>query len=221
MKTSDIPVRIIIADDHELFRDGFRSLLAKQTAIELVAEAANGSELVSLTEKFEPDVVLTDIKMPLLDGIEATRILKAKFPDLGIIALSMFNDDALIVRMLEAGARGYLLKNADKTAMIDAIITVSHQIPYYCPSTNIKLARLIAESRFDPLHPVLKIAFTENEKAVMCLICQAFSSREIAAQLHYSVRTIEGFRKSIMEKINERKTAGIIVYAIRNHIYIP
>ena len=107
------PIRVIVADDHEIFRDGFRALLKKQQDIELVAEAEDGKELVELVNKFKPDVIITDVKMPKSDGIEATRILEEKYPGIGIIALSMFDEEGLIVDMLEAGAKG-LLKNAAK-----------------------------------------------------------------------------------------------------------
>lgn len=219
MKAPYAPVKIILADDHEIFRDGFHSLLKNQTAIVLLAEAANGQQLVALTEKHLPDVVLTDIQMPVMDGIEATRIITAKFPQVAIIALSMFNDDDLIMEMLEAGAKGYLIKNAHKTEIIDAINTVSQNKPYYCSATSIKLAQLIANSRFNPNNPSKKIMFTDREKEVICLICQQFSNKEISAALHLSVRTIEGYRERILQKTNARNTAGIVMYALHHNIY--
>ncbi len=219
MKIPYAPVKIILADDHEIFRDGFHSLLKNQTGIMLLAEAANGQQLVTLTEKHLPDVVLTDIKMPLMDGIEATRIITAKYPQVAIIALSMFNDDKLIIDMLEAGAKGYLLKNAHKTEIIDAINTVSQHKPYYCSATGIKLAQLIANSRFNPNNPSPKNKFTGKEKEIICLICQQFSNKEISAALHLSIRTIEGYRERILQKTNARNTAGIVIYAIKYNIY--
>src|SRR5690348_11549499 len=103
-------INILLADDHEIFRDGFRIMLKKQNKIVLVGEAENGKELIELTTSLQPDIIITDIKMPKIDGIEATRILANKYPHMGIIALTMFDDNHLIIDMLEAGARGYLIK---------------------------------------------------------------------------------------------------------------
>lgn len=221
MKSPYTPIRIILADDHEIFRDGFQSLLQKQTGIQLQAEAANGEQLITLVEKYLPDVVLTDIRMPLMDGIEATRVIAGKYPQVAIIALSMFNDDRLIIDMLEAGAKGYLIKNAHKTEIIDAINTVSQHKPYYCSATTVKLAHMVANSQFSPGAPSIKLKFTEKEKEVICLICRQFSNKEISEELHLSIRTIEGYRERILEKTGSRNTAGIVIYAIKHNIYTP
>jgi DNA-binding NarL/FixJ family response regulator len=165
--------------------------------------------------------VLTDIMMPGMDGIEATRIITKKYPQVGVIALSMFNDDKSIIDMLEAGAKGYLLKNANKTDIIDAINTVARGKAYYCSSTGVKLAQLIANSRFDPNIPGSRELFTDKEKEIICLICKEYSNKEISELLHLSVRTIEGHRERIVLKTNAKNTAGIVVYAIRNNIFIP
>jgi DNA-binding NarL/FixJ family response regulator len=156
MKTPYTPLRIILADDHEIFRDGFQSLLQNQSHITLMAEAADGQQLVRLTEKHLPDVILTDIQMPVMDGLQATRIIAAKYPQVGIIALTMFSNDNMIIEMLEAGALGYLLKNAHKSEIVEAINTVAMHKPFYCNTTEIKMARLIANSRFNPNDPSKK-----------------------------------------------------------------
>ena len=120
MKTAN-PIRIILADDHEIFRDGFKAMLKKQPSVELIGEASDGEELVEVTRQLNPDVVVTDIKMPRMDGLQATRILSKEFPQIGIIALSMIDEENLIIDMMEAGAKGYLLKNAHKNEIIEAI----------------------------------------------------------------------------------------------------
>jgi DNA-binding NarL/FixJ family response regulator len=121
-------IRLVIADDHEIFRDGLSLMLSKQDRVILSGQAKDGEELLQLVEEVRPDLVLTDIKMPRLDGIAATRILLQRYPDLKIIALSMYEEEDLIVEMLEAGARGYLLKNADKKEIMEAVLTVSGEI---------------------------------------------------------------------------------------------
>jgi DNA-binding NarL/FixJ family response regulator len=183
----------------------------------VIAEAADGRQLVEMTERLNPDVVVTDIKMPGIDGIQATKMLTEKFPAVNVIALSMFDDENLIVDMLEAGARGYLLKNAHKTEIIEAIKAVHHHEIYYCNHTTRKLAALIAKSKFTPNQP--KPQFTDKEIEIIQLICQEYSNKEIATQLHIGPRTIESYRERIMEKMNVRNTAGIVVYAIRKNIY--
>ena len=215
------PINIILADDHEIFRDGFAAMFKKPSGITMVAEARNGLQLVSLVEKLQPDIVLTDILMPEMDDLEATRIISAKFPAIGIIALSMFNDDHLIIDMLEAGAKGYLLKNAHKKEIMEAIRTVARHEPYYCSQTSLKLARLIASSRFAPGRPAEKQGFTEKENEIIRLICQQCSNKEISEKLHLSIRTIEGYREKILEKMDAKNTAGIVVYAIRHGIFKP
>ena len=213
------PIQIVLADDHEIFRDGFRVMLKKQTGVNLIGEAANGEELVKMVEELQPDVVVTDIKMPKLDGIGATKILTKKFPDIGVISLSMFDEENLIIDMLEAGAKGYLLKNAHKDEIIAAVEAVYNDQTYYCNHTSRKLTKMIADSSFNPNRRPVKPELSEKEINVMRLVCQEFSNKEIASQLKLSVRTIEGYREKIQEKINARNTAGIVVYAIKNRIY--
>lgn len=218
-KSTYVPIRIVLADDHEIFRDGFSGLLKKQDDIKMIGEASNGEELVRITEKLMPDVVLTDIRMPVMDGIEATKLITQKFPQVYVIALSMFNDDNLVIDMMEAGAKGYLLKNAHKTEIIDAIRTVNRDEIYYCKQTSDKLIKMMANSRFHPQKDKLIESFSPKEIEIIKLICQQFSSKEISEHLHSSIRTIEGYRKKIQEKMKVKNSAGIVVYAIRNNIF--
>ena len=219
MSNQYLPIRIVLADDHEIFRDGFRVMLKKQTSVELAGEAADGEELIKLVREVYPDVIITDIKMPNMDGIQATKLLTKEFPDIGIISLSMFDEENLIIDMLEAGAKGYLLKNADKNEIIAAVEAVHNKQTYYCNHTSRKLTKMIAESSFDPYKRPRAPEFSEKEISVMRYICQELSNKEIAERLFLSVRTIEGYRERIQEKINARNTAGIVVYAIKHRIY--
>ncbi len=215
------PIKIILADDHEIFRDGFNVMMKKQHEIDIVGEAANGQQLLNMVRKLQPDVVLTDIKMPLMDGVEATRMIVREFPHIGIIALSMFDDVNLIIEMLEAGAKGYLLKSAHKREIFEAIRTVYRDEVYYCNSTSHKMAMMIARSHFNPNKPKERVHFNDREIEIIKLICQEFSNKEISDSLHLSIRTIEGYREKIMEKTNARNAVGIVVYAIKNGIYKP
>jgi len=206
------PIRIILADDHEIFRDGFTNLIDMQPGIELVAEAADGEQLIRVTQKFLPDVVLTDIKMPVMDGIEATRDIAKKFPHIGIIALSMFNDDDLLFDMMEAGAKGYLLKNAQKEEVISAINSVNKNAQYFCNDTQLKLAKLNFKNRRNN-HDL-----NEREIEIMKLICKEFSNKEIGEIISLSSRTIEGHRERILQKTQSRNTVGIVRFAYKHKI---
>lgn len=211
-------IKLIIADDHEIFRDGFKLMLSKFPEIILVGEAGNGRELVELIEKLDPDVILTDIKMPVMDGIEATKKIAELYPDKGIIGLSMYDDDELIIEMLEAGAKGYLIKNAGKDQIIEAIKTVYNDEPYYCKTTSHKLTQMIAKSRFNPYKKSAKAEFSEREKEIIDCICHELTNKEIGDKLFISVRTVEGHRLKILEKMNVKNTVGLVVYAIKNGI---
>ena len=165
-------ISLVIADDHEIFRDGLALMLGKQETVLLAGQAGDGQELVRLVEETHPDMVLTDIKMPRLDGIAAARLLLQRYPGLKIIALSMFEEEDLIVEMLEAGARGYLLKNADKQEIMEAILTVEEGNIFYCKHTTARLASLIVRSKFDAHKKAQGLLFTDREKEVVRLICK-------------------------------------------------
>lgn len=221
MQKSPQAIKVILADDHELFRDGFAVMLKKQPDIELIAEAENGERLLHLTHELQPEVVVTDIKMPKVDGIEVMKRMKKEFPHIGVIALTNYNEESLLVEMLEAGAKGFLLKSANKEEIVDAIKKVYHEKTAFCQQTNAKLAQLIANSKFQPYRRKKKAEFNEREKTIVQLICKGFTNKEIAAQLFLSKRTIESNREVIMEKMEVESTAGLICYAISHAIYQP
>ena len=214
-------INVVIADDHEIFRDGLKLVISKSPHIKLVAEAANGSELVELVLAHHPHVVVTDIKMPIKDGIEATRIIKEKAPEVGVIGFSMFDEDDLIMEMLEAGATGYLLKNADKEEVLEAITTVYQEETFYCKNTSKKLAMMIAKSKFNPYSKKKRPEFNDREQEVIQLICQELTNKEIAEKLFMSVRTVEGYRLRIQEKMGVKNTVGLVIYAIQHDLFKP
>ena len=216
-----VPVKVVIADDHEIFRDGLKLVLQKQKDIFVAGEAADGRELIELVKHQLPDVVVTDVKMPNLDGVAAAKYLAEHYPSIGVIALTMFDEEDLIVDMLEAGAKGYLLKNADKSEILEAVHTVANNQPHYCRLTSQKLASMVAKSKFNLHLKKEKTAFNEREKEIICYICDGLTNKEIGEKIFLSVRTVEGLRLKIIEKMNVKNTAGIIVYAIRENLYSP
>ena len=220
MTTPYTKIKILLADDHEFFRDGFIFFIKDAPDIELVDTASNGKQLLQMAEKYLPDVILTDIKMPVMDGIEATKIITANYPQIAIIALSMSNEENFIVEMIEAGAKGYLIKNAQKHEILEAIRTVAKHELYYCESTNRKFAELVAHHYIDPKNPGM-IKFSEKEKEIIRLICMEYSNKEISVQLKIKLRTVEGVRKRMIKRVNARNAVGLAVYAIRYNIFNP
>jgi DNA-binding NarL/FixJ family response regulator len=212
-------VRVLLADDHEIYLDGLQAMLQKQTGIEVVGLASDGSECIRLTEQLLPDIILTDIMMPVMDGIAATKHLVKHHPNMNIIALSMFDQDNLIIDMLEAGAKGYLIKNAHKSEILEAIQSVYKNIPYYCRSTTTRLARLIGQSRYNPKQLQEPVSFSDREKEIIRLICEEKTTKEIAERLFMGSRTVEGYRIKILEKMQVKSAAGIVIYAIKHKLF--
>ncbi|RYZ16198.1 MAG: response regulator transcription factor, partial [Chitinophagaceae bacterium] len=186
-----------------------------------VGEAADGEHLLAMVEFCKPDVVITDIRMPNVDGVAATRLLQHSHPDIPVIGLSTYDEEQVIVDMLEAGARGYLLKNASKEEIFTAVDMVHRGEVYFCASTSPRLAELIAKSSFNPFRRRPSAEINDREKEIIRLICQEFSSKEIALQLNNSVRTVESYRDRLLDKIGARNVAGLVVYAIKHGIYKP
>lgn len=211
-------ITIVAADDHEIYRDGLQLLSSTLKGIRLIGMAQNGQELITLVKELQPDVVLTDIKMPVMDGTEATQYIVANFPDTGVIALTMFEEEQQIIDMLEAGAMGYLVKNASREEVQEAIIRVYNKQNYYCSQTTTKITRLIAKSRFNPFKKAVKVTFNEKEIEVIKLICDGLTNKEIAQKIKLSFRTVEGYRTRIQEKMDVHNTASIIIYAIKNQL---
>jgi DNA-binding NarL/FixJ family response regulator len=213
-------IRVAIADDHEIFRDGLKLALMQDKNITVVGEASNGVELIKVVRDLNPDIVLTDIVMPEMDGIAAVHHITATYPHVGIIALSMLSENSLVVEILEAGALGYLIKNADKLEIIDAINAVFKGNPYYCSTTSSRMIKMLSSSsKFDPYKNNKTAQFTETELKVIKHICEELASKEIAYKLDLSTRTIEGYRTKIMGKIGVKTPAGIAIYAIKKGIY--
>jgi two-component system response regulator NreC len=209
----------MIADDHQIFREGFFTLFKKRNDIIVVGEAEDGKELLKLAKTLKPDVVFMDIKMPVMDGIEATAALKKQLPATKVIALSMFNDDNLILEMMDAGAKGYLLKNTHKTEVANAIFAVCNDEVYYCKETSDKLIRLLSKSQVQDGTDNKPPFFTPKEISIITQICKGHSNKEMSDTLHLSIRTIEGYRNKIHEKMKVHNTAGIVVYAIKHSIF--
>lgn len=211
--------RIVLADDFPLLRESFSQMLNSEDSLCVVAEADNGEALLACIESAQPTIVITDIEMPVLNGIEATKKIKELYPHIAVIALTMFGDHHLIVDMMEAGAKGYLLKNTSKEELLLAIEVVSKGGTYFCNNTTMKLSNMLAKSKMGELHQA--VHFSEKEKEIIQLICEEYASKQIATLTNLGFRTVEKYRNQIMEKTGARNMAGIVIYAIRNRLYVP
>lgn len=215
-------IKLIIADDHELIRDGLLLMLQKQDNFDVVGVAKNGIELLDLCQAKKPDIALVDIQMPKLDGIEATREMLKKDPEIGVVALSMYDDEFFIFQMLQAGAMGYVFKGSDKAEIIDAINHVYRGENYYCRTTTKDLIKKIFNQKLKPLVSLDdKNIFNSKEIKIIEMICEELSSKEIAIKLDENIRTIEGIRRRIMQKLNVKSTIGVVLYAVQNGMYTP
>lgn len=218
MLTSEAPIRVVIADDHELLREGLRQVLASDPSIQVEGLAANGAELVDLVARVRPQVVLTDIVMPILDGVAATRRIIEMAPDTGIVALSTFDSPSMVIEMLRAGACGYLLKNVDRHELIEAIHAASRQEEYFCRVVAGRLAQFVLTNG---VHELPGDRFDERELAVIRCICEEHTTEEIAQELFIAKRTVDGIRARILSKMRVRSTAGLVLYALLHGLYRP
>ena len=212
------PIRIILADDHQLVREGLALLLATMPDIKLIAQASNGGELVRLAAVHHPDVVITDLQMPVKSGLEALREIRALGAGIKCLAVSMFENEYRIVEALEAGAIGYINKNAEKEELADAIRSIYEGHPYYCKTTSVRVIQLLARSSFNPYANAEQQYFSPLEEKIIILICKELSSKEIGEKLFMGKRNIDLHRARILEKMNVKTPAGVALYAIRNNI---
>jgi DNA-binding NarL/FixJ family response regulator len=211
-------IRVLLTDDHTILRDGIRALLTLQPGLEVVGEAGNGQELLALLESTPADVVLMDINMPVMDGFETMAHLREQYPDLRVLVLSMLDHENYVHRMLEAGAYGYVLKNADITEISHAIRTVAAGRPFLCTELGLDLLnKLVRTSVVVSEGNRLKSGdLSKRELEVLHLIAEGLTNSEIADRLFTSKRTIETHRQNIIEKTQTKNTAALIKFAVSN-----
>jgi len=207
-------VKIILADDHRIMREGLRALLERESDIEVIAEADNGRTTVELARELNPDVVVIDIGMPDLNGIDATRQIVSESPAVKVIALSMHSDRKFVREMLSAGASGYLLKDSAFEELGAALATVINNQTYLSP----KIADTVVKDylgKIETKESKVSPALTKREREVLQLIAEGKTTKDIASQLYVSIKTIETHRKQIMDKVGLNSVAELTKYAIR------
>ncbi len=206
--------KIILADDHKIMREGLRTLLEKQPDLEIIAEASNGRETVRLANELSPDLIVMDTVMPDLNGIEATRQIVSKRPNIKIIALSMHSDRQFVIEMLKAGAMGYMLKECAFEELVYAINSVVNNQIYLSPKiTTIVLKEYMRSSEKEK--PSVFSVLSNREREVLQLISEGKSTKDIAHHLNVSIKTIETHRQQIMNKLKIHSIAELTKYAIR------
>jgi DNA-binding NarL/FixJ family response regulator len=210
-------ITYIIADDHLIFRQGLKYALADDKTLKLVSEADNGRMLLQQIAQHRPDVVLLDLKMPEMDGIEATREIHALHPAVKILMLTSYSDEHFILHLLEQGINGYLLKNAEPDEIKKAIHSVYDHDYYFNQLLNNTMLRTITRKNTD-LKFKEPAKLNDRETNVLQLICQEKTTAEIAAEIFLSLRTVEGIRTTLIEKLGVRNTAGLVIYAIKHGV---
>lgn len=211
-------IRVLLADDHGIVRKGLRFLLESEAGMEVVGEASDGREAVKLVDELKPAVVVMDIAMPQLNGIEATAQIVKRNAKVGVIILSMHSDETYLLQALSAGAKGYLLKDAAEADLVRAIQSVSQGKPFFSPAIAKTLLedymRYLQQRNLQDSYDLL----TDREKEVLQLLAQGKSNKEVATILNLSVYTVETHRTHLMQKLNLHNTAEIVLYAVRKKI---
>ena len=211
-------IRILLADDHTVVRKGLRLLLETQPGFSVIADAADGREAVALAEKLAPDVVVMDVAMPTLNGIEAARQITARQPQTAVVFLSMHSDEAYVLKALKAGARAYLLKDSAEYDLINAVKAVSEGKAFFSPAISKMLVedymRQMQERAVEDSYELL----TTREREVLQLLAEGKNNKEVATVLNLSLYTVETHRSNIFQKLNLHSGAELILYAVRKGV---
>jgi len=213
-------INVAIADDQKLFRKGMAALIASFEAMNVIFEAENGQELVDYCRQSEvkPDIVLLDLSMPVLNGLETLKIIKDEYPQMGVIILTIYEAENYVLSTIEAGANGYLAKNAEPAEVETAIREVAKNGFHF----TVELLTLMRSGLIKKHHHSVLLKnenkLTKREREVLVLICRQLSSQEIAEKMFLSHRTVEGYRNNLLLKTESRNTAGLVVYALKHKI---
>lgn len=211
-------IKVAIADDHKIFRKGVILSLRPYNNIKFVLEAENGDELLAGLPEAQPDVILMDLRMPQKDGIEATKIVSKQFPNIFVLVLSMYEDERFVSHLMENGANGYLLKNAEPAEIRKAIMDVFEKGYYLNNFVNrILIKKAHAKQKTIPSLNS-EITISDKEREVLRFICMEFTAQEIAQKMDISPRTVEAIKDRLMERFGSKNTAGLVFFAVKNNL---
>ena len=211
-------IKVAIADDHALFRAGVKTSLAGHKDVELIAEADNGRQLLNLLNHIEPDVILLDIQMPIMDGIQTLPEIRKIRPEAKVIILSMHNDHSMISKLMEIGANSYLTKNSDSETIYQAIKTCYDQEFFFNELTNKALLTGLRTKRTDMVNGPTDVSLSDKELRVLKLMCEEKTTKEIADIVDISPRTVEAIRDKLKTKTGAKTMAGLVMYSVKNGI---
>lgn len=206
-------ILIAIVDDHTLFRNGVAGLMSEFKELQVVFEAENGHQMQQMLSKHPlPQVILMDINMPIMDGYDATCWLKDKYPKIKVLALSMFEDDKAVIKMIKCGACGYVLKESKPRELLEAIVTIHTKGVYINEMVSGKLIRSVSDKEVIP-------DFSKNELQFLKLCCSELTYKEIADKMNVSPRTVDNYREALFLKLNLKSRTGLVLYAIQNQFF--
>ena len=214
-------IQVLLADDHALMRRGIRDLLEADSDIKVIAEAGDGREATQLTQKFNPDVLIMDLTMPELNGLDAIRQIRKDYPQVELLVFSMHDSEDLIREVLAAGARGYVLKSDAAFCLIEAVKSLSKHKPFFTPRISEAILNTLVTSAAGKAEKPSSGPLSAREREILQLLAENKSNKEIATRLGISVRTVETHRRSVMQKLDASSIVELVHYAIRNGIVQP
>lgn len=214
------PYRIIIADDHSLIRQGLRSILQEDPSLQIIAEAANGLELLDLLQQDQPEMIILDISMPHLNGIEALGRIRSSYAHIAVLILTMHSSSHYFYHAVTAGAHGYMMKDDSEAELLTAISSIKEGKPYISPQVSSDVAEEVMFA-FRDQSKMPFVVLSKREEGILHLVVQGLSSKQIANQLKLSPRTIDHHRANLLKKFNMRKTVDLVNHVVRNGLVLP
>ena len=211
-------IKVAIADDHKIFRKGVILSMRAYTNIKFVMEAENGEDLLNKIPESQPDVVLCDLKMPVKDGIDTTKMITKNFPGIRVIILTMYEDERFVGHLMDCGAAGYLLKSTEPSEIRKAIMDVVRTGFYLNPFVNkVLIKKNYSKQKFNP-NLTTEVVLSEREKEVLTLVCMEFTAAEIASKMDISSRTVEAIKDRLMERFGVKNSVGLVFFAMKNSL---
>jgi DNA-binding NarL/FixJ family response regulator len=210
--------KVFIVDDHKIFREGLVFMISKIKRFEVVGEASNGKDLLEIIDDLDVDIIIMDISMPGVDGIEATAKVLEKKPDIKVIALTMFSDEEYYYKMIQAGVSGYLLKESGKEELAAALNSVVAGENYFSQKVLHNIIVNMNNVKTFKKNNTVENKLTKRENEILTLICQGLSNQEISERLCLSLRTIEGHKSNLLSKTGVRNSISLVMYAMKNHL---